>query len=50
MRALDLSEVKFFVLDEADRMLDQGFMPDVKQIVEKMSPKVSIELLRSRVQ
>ena len=42
---MDLSEVKFFVLDEADRMLDQGFMPDVQEIVGKMPPKVSFKLL-----
>lgn len=30
--------VSFFVLDEADRMLDMGFMTDVKEIVEKMTP------------
>jgi ATP-dependent RNA helicase RhlE len=32
-RALDLSGVEFFVLDEVDRMLDMGFLRDVKRIV-----------------
>lgn len=32
-RALDLGEVESFVLDEADRMLDMGFIHDVKRIV-----------------
>ena len=32
---VDLSEVKVLVLDEADRMLDMGFLPDVTKIVEK---------------
>eukprot|EP00440_Ansanella_granifera_P013706 gb/GFBE01014893.1/.p1 GENE.gb/GFBE01014893.1/~~gb/GFBE01014893.1/.p1 ORF type:complete len:755 (+),score=190.10 gb/GFBE01014893.1/:1-2265(+) len=32
-----LSEVKYFVLDEADRMLDMGFEPDLQKIV-KMCP------------
>ncbi|MHB8523391.1 MAG: DEAD/DEAH box helicase [Limisphaerales bacterium] len=30
-----LDHVQFLVLDEADRMLDMGFMPDVRRIVEK---------------
>ena len=43
-RAIDVSEVKFFVLDEADRILDQGLMPDVREIVSKMPPKVISKL------
>ena len=31
---MDLSKVSFFVLDEADRMLDMGFSDDIMQIVE----------------
>lgn len=31
-KALDLSEIKHLVLDEADEMLDLGFMPDVEKI------------------
>jgi len=30
---ITLSNIKFFVLDEADRMLDMGFIHDVKKIV-----------------
>src|SRR6267143_1292846 len=30
-----LDQIKFLVLDEADRMLDMGFLPDVRRIVEK---------------
>lgn len=30
---LDLSQVEVLILDEADRMLDMGFIPDVRQIV-----------------
>lgn len=34
----DLSKVSFFVLDEADRMLDMGFSEDIKMIASKLPP------------
>jgi superfamily II DNA/RNA helicase len=34
--ALRLSGVEFFVLDEADRMLDMGFINDIRKIVAKL--------------
>ncbi len=36
---LDLSQTKLLVLDEADRMLDMGFLPDVEWILKHMPGK-----------
>ena len=38
-RCVDLSQVEFFVLDEVDRMLDMGFLRDVKRIVSLLPVK-----------
>jgi ATP-dependent RNA helicase RhlE len=38
-RCVDLSQVEFFVLDEVDRMLDMGFLRDVKRIVSLLPAK-----------
>jgi ATP-dependent RNA helicase RhlE len=32
-RTLDLSQIEIFVLDEADRMLDMGFVHDIKKVL-----------------
>ncbi|NOR70440.1 MAG: DEAD/DEAH box helicase [Methylomarinum sp.] len=33
-RKVDLSQVEFFVLDEADRMLDMGFITDIRKVID----------------
>ncbi|MCH9653313.1 MAG: DEAD/DEAH box helicase [Planctomycetes bacterium] len=33
---IKLEQLEVFVLDEADRMLDMGFMPDLKRIISKL--------------
>ncbi len=36
LQQADLGSVSYFVLDEADRMLDMGFIPDIKRIVRHL--------------
>ncbi len=38
-RHVDISKIQFFVLDEADRMLDMGFVHDVKKVIAKLPAK-----------
>lgn len=38
-KALDLSQIKFLVLDEADRMLDMGFIHDIRKIMKYVPKK-----------
>ncbi|MEK6891286.1 MAG: DEAD/DEAH box helicase [Nanoarchaeota archaeon] len=38
-KSINLSHIKFLVLDEADRMLDMGFLDDVARIIERCPEK-----------
>ena len=38
-RHVDISKIQLFVLDEADRMLDMGFIHDVKKVIAKLPSK-----------
>lgn len=38
-RFINLEHVKMFVLDEADRMLDMGFLHDIRKIIAKLPTK-----------
>ncbi|MDR2042354.1 MAG: DEAD/DEAH box helicase [Tannerella sp.] len=42
MESVDLSRASFFVLDEADRMLDMGFYDDIMQIYRKLPPTCQV--------
>ena len=37
--AIDLSKVEILVLDEADRMCDMGFLPDIRRILRQVPEK-----------
>ncbi|WP_372016097.1 DEAD/DEAH box helicase [Pseudoxanthomonas sp. 10H] len=43
-RSVDLSGIEILVLDEADRMLDMGFLPSIKRILAKL-PKQNRQTL-----
>src|SRR5690606_22467710 len=45
-RTIDLSQVEIFVLDEADRMLDMGFIPAIRRVLA-LPPKRKQNLMFS---
>jgi ATP-dependent RNA helicase DDX3X len=43
---ISLESIKYLVMDEADRMLDMGFEPQIRKIVDRMGmPKKSRQTL-----
>ncbi|MBM3844950.1 MAG: DEAD/DEAH box helicase, partial [Verrucomicrobia bacterium] len=48
-RVVSLDAIEYLVLDEADRMLDMGFLPDVRKIVEKCSRERQTALFSATV-
>ncbi|MCB1140725.1 MAG: DEAD/DEAH box helicase [Leptospiraceae bacterium] len=41
---LDLSNIKFFILDEADRMFDMGFIKDIRYVMKKCPQEKQVML------
>lgn len=45
LEKIELSQVRTFILDEADRMLEMGFEKDVRQIAQDLSPHPKLQTL-----
>jgi ATP-dependent RNA helicase RhlE len=41
-RTVDLSHVEYLVLDEADRLFDMGFMPDIRRILSRLPQRQTL--------
>ena len=46
---VDLSRVEWFVLDEADRMLDMGFIHDVTRLLDRMNKRKNLGLFSATI-
>ena len=49
-RNVTLRHLQILVLDEADRMLDMGFLPDIKQIISRTPPERQTMLFSATIQ
>ena len=45
---VNFDKIEFFVLDEADCMLDMGFIHDIRKVLDKLPPNVRICSFRRR--
>ncbi len=48
-KTINLSNIKFLVIDEADRMLDMGFIEDIEEIIAKLPRKRQTIMLSATI-